>query len=90
MAKKRTVIGSVVKNKESGQPDYIKIKSDVTLKAGQILNLDSKERQLTGVDIAMKNGKLSEDLGNEIKERINKMPDFVRFEIVMLEEKPQQ
>ena len=87
MAKKRTVVGSVVKSKESGQPDYIKIKSDVTLKAGQILNLDSKERQLSSVDTAIKNGKLSEDMGLEIKERISKMPDFVRFEIVMLQDK---
>jgi hypothetical protein len=42
---KRAVIGSVVKSKEPGQPDYIKIGQDVTLKKGTILRLESKSQQ---------------------------------------------
>lgn len=87
MAKKRLTIGSVVKSKEAGKPDYIKVSQDITLKKGQFLNLESKERQLESLDAAVAAGKLSEDMANEIKERTNKIPDWVRFEIVMLQDK---
>lgn len=78
-------MGSVVKSKDKSQPDYIKIKSDITLKAGTILNLESKSAQLERLDAAEKNGKLSADMASEIRERVNKMPDFVRFEITLLD-----
>lgn len=86
MAKnKRKVIGSVLKSKDRSKGDYIKIKEDVVLKAGQTLFLESKKQQLENLDSAEASGKLSGDLVDKIRERLEKIPEFVRFEIVMVE-----
>lgn len=86
MAKyKRTVIGSVVKNKEAGKPDYIKVNGAHVLKDGQFLNLETKAAQLASLDEAVKAGKLSGEVAESARERINKIPDFVRFQIVAVE-----
>jgi hypothetical protein len=81
MAYKRTVIGSIVKGKD-GKPDYIKMSADVTLKQGDFLNLESKASQLKGLEAAVANGKLSGEIAETIKERLEKIPEFVRFQIV--------
>lgn len=86
-SKKRVVVGSVVKSKEAGQPDYVKINQDVTLKKGQTLRLESKKQQIDSAKAAIANGKLSGELGEKILERLEKIPEFVRFEIVSLEDK---
>lgn len=86
MAKtKRSVVGSVCKSKDSGKPDYIKIRDEMSLKKGQILRLESKKFQLDSLQNAVTAGKLSGDLSEKIKERIEKIPEWVRFEIVALE-----
>ena len=86
MAKsKRSVVGSVCKSKDAGKPDYIKIRDDLRLRKGQILRLESKKFQLDSLQGAVSEGKLSGDLAEKIKERIEKIPDWVRFEIVALE-----
>ncbi len=82
MAYKRKQIGSVLKSKDVSQPDYIKITEDIVLKKGDILNLESKKSKLASLDKNIENGKLSGDLADKIREGIEKMPDFVRFEIV--------
>lgn len=82
MAYKRTQVGSVLKSKDPTQPDYIKINEDVVLKKGDILNLESKKSKLASLEKNIENGKLSGDLADKIREGIEKMPDFVRFEIV--------
>lgn len=84
MAKyKREVIGSVVKGKD-GKPDYIKVRSDVKLSQGEFLNLESKSQQASSLEKAVADGKLSEEIADSIRERIEKIPEFVRFEIVRL------
>ena len=86
MAKyKRAVVGSVVKSKEAGKPDYIKVNGNHVLKDGQYLNLESKQFQLSSLEEAVKNGKLSGDAAQAARERINKIPEFVRFQIVSVE-----
>jgi hypothetical protein len=83
MAKfKRTVIGSVVKNKDPKKPDYIKVNGAHTLTDGQYLNLESKKNQLESLEVAIAGGKISGDNAEKAKERINKIPDFVRFQVV--------
>ena len=85
MAKyKRTVVGSVVKGKD-GKPDYIKVSKDITLKQGDFLNLESIAMQLKSLDKAVTDGKLSEDLAEKIRSNLEKIPDFVRFQIVHIE-----
>jgi hypothetical protein len=86
MAKaKRSVVGSVCKSKDSGKPDYIKVRDDLSLRKGQILRLESKKYQLDSLQNAVTAGKLSSELGEKIRERIEKIPDWVRFEIVAVE-----
>jgi hypothetical protein len=86
MAKsKRSVVGSVCKSKDAGKPDYIKIRDDMSLRKGQILRLESKKYQLESLQGAVTAGKLSSELGEKIRERIEKIPDWVRFEIVAVE-----
>lgn len=86
MAKlKRKLIGSVVKGKD-GKPDYIKVRGAHVLKDGQYLNLESKTKQLESLNEAEKAKKISSELAAKIRERISRIPDFVRFEVVTLEE----
>jgi hypothetical protein len=78
---KRVQVGSVCKSKEAGQPDYIKMRD------GKIYRLESKKFQLDSLEKAVNEGKLSGEVVDQIKERIEKLPDFVRFEIIELVEK---
>jgi len=81
MAWKREIIGKVLKGKD-GKADYIQIKQNVTLKEGEYLNLESKKQQLDKVNDLLQEGILSSENALKASERIEKMPDFVRFEIV--------
>lgn len=98
MAKsKRTVVGAVCKSKENGKPDYLVLRgqtAETLSKAlmgadkskGLSLKLESKKFQLDSLETAVANGKLSGDLAEKIKsDRIDKIPEWVRFEIVLVE-----
>lgn len=77
MAKKRrNQVGSVIKSKESGEPDYIKMRD------GKIYRLESTSFQLRSLENAVSSGKLSEEIAEKVRARIEKVPEFVRFEIV--------
>lgn len=84
--KKRNVIGEVLKSKEQGKAPYIKIKKDVTLSAGQSISLESKKKQLDSLAQAVADGKLGGDMAAEIQERLEKIPDFVMFQMIVLED----
>ena len=98
MAKlKRRTIGSVIKSKVAGEQDYIKLRGDTSQdlikalsladpKKGLSLRLESKASQLSSLEGAVTAGKLSEDVAETIRERIGKIPDYVRFEIILLSE----
>lgn len=81
---KRIKVGQIVKGKD-GKPDYIKVDNDVTLKRGDYLNLESAASQRKGIEDAMQAGKLSGEVAEKMLEKVNKIPPFVRFEIVKLE-----
>ena len=87
----RTKVGEVVKGKVdtdqegnviSREPDYIKIFQDVTLKKGQYLNLETKQAQIESAEKANKEGKLTGENFEKVMNRLTKIPDFIRFEIV--------
>lgn len=88
----RRTIGKVLKGKklEDGttSPDYIQIRSDLTepvvLTPGTYLNLESKASQLASLGNAITSGRISEENAEKVRERLNKIPDFVRFEIVQV------
>ncbi len=80
----RTIVGDVLKDKSDPKRSYIKIKNDVSLNAGDYLNLESKQSQLDGIKKAFEEGKVNEEIFEAATERINKMPDFVMFTVVKL------
>ena len=83
MAKRRE-IGSVVKGKD-GKPDYIKINSDVTLKKGQYVNLESPKQQIESLQAAVESGKLTAEYGEKLLARLEATPDWVRFNLFVSE-----
>jgi hypothetical protein len=98
MAKsKRTVVGSICKSKDTGKPDYLVLRGNTTeqlakalMKAdkskGLSLKLESKKFQMDSLQQAVESGKLSGDLAEKIKaDRIEKIPEWVRFEVVLVE-----
>lgn len=84
---KRNVVGSVMKSQDAGRPDYIKFSQDVSFHKGDYLSLESQKFQLDSLESAQTSGKLSAELADKIRDRLNKMPEFVRFELVKLEPK---
>lgn len=83
MAKyKRLVVGSVLRSKEEGKPNYIKLKENVA--AGTTLSVESKKVQLDNLERAIGEGKLSEELGAKRREQISRMPDWVVADLVQL------
>lgn len=81
---KRRVVGSVYKGSD-GKPDYIKMSQDVSLREGQYVNLESKASQIAGITKAAAEGKLSQDLATDLLAKAEKIPDFVRFNLVVVE-----
>lgn len=84
--KRRVVIGEVQKTKD-GTGTYIKIKKDTVLKQGQYLNVESKKKQLENLEAAVQNGKISAENAAKARERINKIQDFVLFEVSYMEDR---
>lgn len=82
----RQTIGSVMKSKTGSK--YIKINlgkdgGSVTLNQGDILSVESKAEQLASLDGAVDSGKLSTEIADKVRERINKIPEFVIAEVVL-------
>lgn len=86
MAKKRTVVGSVLKSNDPLKPNYIKfsdrLEGAVSFTAGQCVSVESKAFQLASLERAVAANKLSGENAEKARERINKMPDFVLGDLV--------
>jgi hypothetical protein len=84
----RKQIGKIVKKSEDKQrfgdvkEFSLKIEQDITLKAGTYLNLENKAFKLASLEANKE--KMSEENYEKALERINKMPDFVFFEVVQI------
>ena len=91
MAVKRTVIGSLMKSKDEKKSDYIQIDkrltSPIVLQPGQTISFESKAFKLKSLQAAGASGKLTGELLEKLLEQANKMPDFVRGELVLLSDK---
>lgn len=87
MAKlKREVVGSFLKAKDDGKAPYIKFKTDVTFTNGSMVRVENKKFQLASLESAVSAGKLNGEIAEKAKDRINKIPDFVLGELVILRE----
>ncbi len=96
MAKKKLVLGSVMKHKTPGKPDYVKLdkyNADKLAKMlatcppeGLILNLESREAQLKSLDEAVAAGRLKAESAAKMRPFVEKIPSFVRFQVTTLVE----
>ena len=92
---KQIKVGSVIKAKEKGKPDYIQISAYQVGELKKVLatlgdkdtlyiNLESKASQLASLDAAEESGKLSADYVEKQRGFVEKIPDFVRFELITI------
>jgi hypothetical protein len=81
---KREVVGSFLKSKDDNKPPYLKFRSAVTLKEGDMIRVENKKFQLQSLQGAVTAGKISGEIAEKAKERIEKIPDFVIAELVVL------
>jgi len=85
----RQQIGKIVKKSDDklrypGVKEFsLKIEQDITLKAGTYINLENKAYKLASLEASKE--KMSEENYEKALERINKMPDFVMFEVIKLD-----
>lgn len=86
---KRTQIGSVVKSKDPNKPNYLKFNlrdsGSLTVKDGQTFSVESKQFQLKSLSNAVADGKISEEVAGKIRERIEKIPEFILGEVILVE-----
>lgn len=87
MALTRKVLGAVYKSKDPTKSNYIKLAADVNLKTGQYIQVESQKFQRESLERAVAAGKLGADSASKISERIERMPEFVLAELVVLEER---
>jgi hypothetical protein len=81
---KREVVGSFLKSKDDNKPPYLKFRSALTLKEGDIIRVENKKFQLQSLEGAINSGKIDGQIAEKAKERINKIPEFVIAELVVL------
>lgn len=97
MAKfKRVVIGDILNPKEeTGGSKYVKIQekkdkqgnvlpSLITLRPGDLISVETTRQQKESAEAAMKSGKLTEDMGTDILAKLDKRPDFVFGQLILV------
>lgn len=82
----RKSVGSLYRSKDADKPNYIKIRDDITLKAGQYVMAESQKFQLASINKAAESGKLSGENLEKALKRAENIPDYVIAELVVLEE----
>jgi hypothetical protein len=84
----RIKIGSIVKSKDPEKSNYFqvdkKLPGPVTLQPGQYLSVESKKFQLESLQRALDNNKISPENAQKARERIEKIPDFVLGEVILV------
>lgn len=97
---RRIKVGSVNKGKvdektKKAKADYIQMNPFQVKALREVLaglgkddslyiNLESKASQLASLDAAVANGKLDEEYAEKQKGFVEKIPDFVRFELIVV------
>jgi hypothetical protein len=81
---KREVVGSFLKSKDDSKPPYLKFRSAIALKEGDIIRVENKKFQLQSLEGAVNAGKINGEIAEKAKERIEKIPEFVIAELVVL------
>ena len=80
---KREKLGSVLVDKNDDKKFYIKFNKNVSFNEGECINLESKKQQIASLDEAVSSGRMKNlEMAAEIKERLENIPDFVKFEMI--------
>jgi hypothetical protein len=79
----RIVFGTVRKSDKGSF--YIKFDKDVSFKAGESISLQSKAEELKSLEDNRE--KISAEIYEKQKERIEKKPDFIKFELIRFTKK---
>lgn len=85
----RTTVGSVNKSQDPTKSNYIKFYlkntgGTLTVNDGQTLSVESKSFQLKSLEAAVAAGKLSEENASKARERIEKIPEYVLGELILV------
>ena len=70
-------VGTLMKNKDTSKDNYIKVDANVTLEKDSYLQVQDPRKK---IDAAVKAGRLSAEIGAEMK---SKIPEFVLRDIVL-------
>lgn len=83
---KRTVVGSIIKSKDSSKPNYVKFNlrdgGTLTIKNGDTLSAESKVFQLKSAHAAAAKGLITDEVVQKIEARLEKQPEFVIAELI--------
>jgi hypothetical protein len=79
----RVVFGTVRKSDKGSF--YIKFDKDVSFKAGESISLQNKAEELKSLE--ENRSKISEDVYQKQLERIEKKPDWIKFELIRFTKK---
>jgi hypothetical protein len=86
---KRLTIGSVYRSKDPTKSNYIQVRKDlkepIVLSAGDFIQVESKKFQLESLAAAVAAGRLSEEIATKARERIEKIPEYVLGELVVVQ-----
>lgn len=84
-------MGSLYKSKEPTSNDYVKIYlpegETLTLKNGDVLQFETKKSKVEGINRAVAAGKLKPESAQVMLEYANKLPDYVRGELVQVKKR---
>lgn len=84
MAKKRRIyFGKILKGAD-GKPDFMAIDKDITFKEGDFVNLESKKQRIDDINQSVEAGRLTEDVANDLLQKVNKISDRVRFSLYVV------
>lgn len=77
---KTVKVGQVMKNKD-GTGFYVKFNQDLVIKKGECMNLEDPKMAIKRLKKMIEDGKIDEDKANYIIEKLEKTPEFVKFEV---------
>lgn len=87
----RRRVGTIYVSKIPGQSDYLKFSlppgETLEFRDGDKLQVESKSYRLTNAELGVKEGRIDAEFGAQLREKAEKMPDFVRAEVVLLSPK---
>lgn len=85
MAKlRRKKVGAFLKSKDDNKPPYLKLTDAIP--ADSIIRVESKKYQIASLQRAAAGGKLPAKMAEEMLAKLEKMPDFVLGDLIVLQE----